>query len=239
MIANKIEQNLFFNENLKDLIASKKEIISKIIESKINNPKNYQFYLDFILGYLSNKPNALYEDLEMCVDTAKLYRQRPDLFDDFKPFSPFELGKKHQSIRKIIDEELLRKTKNEILKLKSEGKLLEGMILNKIYEQNVRNKYEIFYVPGLPKNCSDDDVEKQHMIYCALGKGTDWCTSWPTGTYFKDYIHDDIYVVMVNEQPTYQFNIRKGKINQMMDSRDNSVRVLPKTIIEILENVIK
>lgn len=239
MIANKIEENLLFaNENIKDLIVGKREIISKIIESKISNPKNYQFYLDFILGYLSIKPNALPEDLEMCIDTAVLYRQRPDLFENFKYFHPLELGKKHQEIRKIVNEELLKKTKNEILKLKSEGKLLEGMTLNKIYEHEGKNKYEFYYVPALPKPCTAEEIEKQHVIYCALGKGTDWCTASPTGTYFQDYVHDDIYVIMVNGQPTYQFNIRKGKINQFMDSKDNFVRVLPKSIIEILERLL-
>lgn len=241
MLKQKIKTTLKFLENKNlDKIANKQiDLIVDVIQQKIDNPKHYQFYIDFILGYLTNKPKALFEDLEMCADTAKFYRERPDLFDKFKLLKPFDLGKNHEKIRKIVDEEILAKTKNEILRIKSEGKLLDDMTLNKIYEHTNNNDvFEFYFIPALPKDCTAEEMERQHILYCAVGYGSGWCTAWATGTYYKDYLHDEMYIIHVNKTPQYQFNIRKNKINQFMDSADNSVKVLPRSLIEILEKLV-
>ena len=242
MLKQKIKTTVDFLENkdIEKIVDKKINLIINAIQQKVDNPKHYQFYIDFIFGYLINKPKALLEDLEMCVDTAKFCRERPDLFEEFKNCKPFDLGKNHEKIRKIVDEEILAKSKNEILQLKSEGKLLDGMSLNKIHEhEKDKNLYEFYFIPALKKKCTEEEMDKQHILYCAVGHGSGWCTSWATGTYYKDYVHDDIYAIHINGVPQYQFNIRKNKINQFMDSNDNLVKVLPKSLIEILEKLVE
>jgi hypothetical protein len=236
MIKEKITTSLKFikDKQLKNNVNI--DLVAQIIEKTINNPNRYQFFIDFVFGYLYIKPKALSEDLEMCVDTAKHYRQSPELFENYKNLKPIELGKLHDELREIVNSKIIFNTKNKMLRLKAEGRLLDGMSLEKIYQDS---KYKFYYIPPLPQNCSKQDKDKQHILYCAAGKGTNWCTACPTGTYYEDYVHDHIFVVNILDKPSYQFNVRKDKVMQFMDADDESVGVLPKTLIDKLEKLIE
>lgn len=227
-----------------------KNLIADVIEEKIRNEKQYQFYIDFILGYTRRKPNARKEDLQYAVDLALFYRQVGIPFSLTKSFlknkKPIELGEFYKTIEIYHQGYHQTKTKNYIEKAKQKGELIPGVEPIILHKDEV---YKIYLVPRLNKkefknNCTinekriqENKKNVQHLLYCHLGKGTEWCTANPTGDYYHNYFFDDIYVVHKNNKPFIQFNVvgSKSRIAQMMDVHDVSVEVLDKQLADIIE----
>jgi len=237
MIRDKIQSTLGYLADKKLKTYINMDLMEQIISRSIVNHKHYQFYIDFILGYYTNKNFALEEDIEFALDTAKFFRENPSLYASLNDVVPFELGQICDKVREIMDGHTISMSKNMSIALKTRGELLDGMSHTAVYEDET---YTVYFIAALNKGRGDSEaeIEKQHILYCSLGKSTDWCTATATGTYYKHYIYDDIYVIFMNGKPKYQLNIRDGDINQFMNIQDSSVGVLSKSLLSILEKAL-
>jgi hypothetical protein len=218
------------------LKANKKQemLISNLL--KEIDQKHHQFYIDFFLGYLRYKPKALKEDLKFAFDVARFYKSKPERFE-FRTIKPIKLGsEKFKEITYVFNEHLKSENKSKIQIAKRNGVLIDGVALNVLYEDD---EYKIYFIPKLKKGYSPEQLNEQHLRFCVVGKDTNWCTAHPDGSYYEEYVTDDIYTIHRNDVPLIQFNIRKNKINQMMNINDEEIKVIDKNIINILEKVFK
>ncbi len=210
-----------------------KQIADLLLIKEINK-KHHQFYIDFFLGYLKNKPKALKEDLQHAFDVASFYRDKPERFD-FKNLKPVELGdKKFADISDAHNEYLKTKNKSKMQVAKRNGELIDGVTLDVLYEDE---EYKLYFIPRLKKDYTPEQLDKQHLKFCVVGKDTDWCTAHPDGSYYEEYATDDIYTFHRNGKPYLQFNVKKNKISQMMNVNDESMKTMEKNILRILEEV--
>jgi len=208
------------------------EYIEKILETK--NSKQQQFFIDFLFGFIKNKPKALKEDLQYAFDVASFYKDKPERFD-FKNIKPFDLGSKNfKEISEKFDSYLKSKNKSLIQKAKQNGNLINGITVNILYQDE---KYKLYFIPKLKDNHTPEELDIQHLKFCFVGHGTDWCTANPEGSYYQKYTKHDIYTVHKNNKPFMQFNIVNQKIKQMMDINDTSLPTLNKEVLQILEKV--
>lgn len=244
-----------------DHIADKKDIILQVLKEKNTPPKKEIAFLHFLIGFAFIKKNALLEDIQMAWDTYDYYLKHKseflydgdgfdgDGFNDDDAFAwlnrqsnhidsrspPFELGIRFDEL-----DTFRRQNTKGINKFKAQGKLLPGQKAETVLNQDIKNDlgqiihYTIYKIPGLSKTDAQDKtkIDAQHVMMCHLGKGTKWCTASPQGTYYENYLNDDIYVVHRNGQPQYQlnvtpkqsFNSRTGNdVDQFMDVNDNPV----------------
>jgi len=234
----KIETSIkFLNDKTLKIYKKNRELIARIIEAKTDH-KHHQFYIDYLFGFLKKKPKALKEDIEYAVDLAIFYRSKPERFDfvglRFRDLKPKDIGERYEQIAQVMREDLKTQAKSEIQRAKQRGELIEGVETIIKYKDET---YTIYLVPKLNKGYTPEQLDIQHLIYCHLGKDTDWCTANPDGTYYEPYVTHDVYVIHKNNKPYLQFNIPKTKIDQMMDVHDNEVDVLNKDLIEIIENL--
>lgn len=217
----------------------KKDIICSI-ESKVSNEKHQQYYIDYVLGYLTTKPNAYIEDIEAAIDTAKFFRENKHLYeekgyDKLNEATPTQLGLSHDQLQATMLE-IKQTSKNQWIKMKTDGTLPKGTKIDVAYEDKI---YKVFKVAKLQPNPTEEEKELQHLKYCVIGKDTKWCTANPVGTYYSYYIHDDIYAVWKEGKPLYQFSIKNNSVGQFMDTDDRSVDTLKAELIEILESLFK
>jgi len=67
-----------------------------------------------------------------------------------------------------------------------------------IGQESTENSYNY-----LTKN--QETVDSRHRILCKYGKGGEFCTASPSGSYHRMYIQNDIYILHVNDSVRYQF----------------------------------
>jgi len=196
---------------------------------------HHQFYIDFLLGFIRNKPNALKEDIRYALDVASFYKDKPEQFE-YKSLKPIELGeKKFKEIAKAFNEKIISKNKSKIQKAKQKGKLIDNVTVDVIYEDN---EYKLYFIPKLKNDYSKEELNIQHLKFCFVGYGTEWCTAHPSGNYYEDYVTHDIYTLHFKNKPHSQFNLvgeELKEIDQMMDREDEYISVLNPKIISILE----
>lgn len=215
-----------------------KETVNNLLE---NIPsKRKQFFIDFILGYLKNKPKALKEDFQHAIDVASFYKEKPERFD-LKNRTPIELAEKHfQELATALNEYRKSKNKSEIQNAKRNGKLIDGISVEIKYQDD---EYKVYFIPALKKGYSEEELDIQHLKFCYVGhettlNGGGWCTAHADGSYYQEYATHDIYTIHKNEKPIAQFNIVRGKIKQMMDVNDESLNVLSKKTLIVLNKAL-
>jgi hypothetical protein len=108
--------------------------------------------------------------------------------------------------------------------------------MSRVIEEHFGN-YTFYTIPAAT---NQQEKMNNKQLYCLLGKGTDWCTASPDGTYYEQYVDKlDITVVYQNNKPLYQFGLQEDKINdlcQFMDVKDISVKYIPLDLYYILNN---
>lgn len=210
-----------------------KEIVNNLLEDTPS--KHKQFFIDFILGYLKNKPKALKEDLQHAIDVASFYKEKPERFD-LKNRTPIELAEKHfQELATALNEHRKSKNKSEIQNAKRNGKLIDGISVEIKYQDD---EYKVYFIPALRNGYSEEELDIQHLKFCYVGHETRWCTAHADGSYYQKYATHDIYTIHKNEKPFAQFNIVCGKIKQMMDVKDESLNVLSKKTLIVLNKAL-
>jgi hypothetical protein len=211
---------------------SQEKQISNLL--KDTNKKHHQFYIDFFLGYLKNKPKALKEDLQHAFDVASFYRDKPERFD-FKNLKPVDLGdKKFVDISNAHKEYLKTKNKSKMQVAKRNGELVDGINIDVLYEDA---EFKLYFIPRLKKNYSPEQLDQQHLKFCVVGKDTEWCTANPDGSYYEEYATDDIYTFHHNGKPYLQFNVKNNKISQMMNVQDDPMKIIDKKVLRISKEI--
>lgn len=207
-----------------------KEIIKTVLQRK--NLETFNWFA-FSVGYLTAKPNMFTEDLELAIDVTK---RRIDSRELLKQ----EIGSKgwlvigYESLEYVSqylsDQQQISKRKLE--KMRKQGLTLDedpSLIRLIIDENNVK----VYFLPAV----GDDEniIKKRHLVLCKYGKGTDWCTANPTGSYHVYYKKNNIYTVHFKDKPVYQFvDCNDGNNTQFMDAKDLGVRELEGDIFDVL-----
>jgi hypothetical protein len=210
-------------------IIDKPFIIKTVLKEK--NIENFNWF-SFSIGYYSAKPGFFKEDLELAIDVTK---QRIDS----RELPKTEIGTKGWLIigyeaKDKVQEYLQshRQVSNRQLeKMKKSGMSLdenENLIKMVVNEGNIK----IYHLPSLK---SSDHVKERHLLLCKYGKGTDWCTAQPSWDAHTGYTRDTIYIVHVDDKPTYQFvSCTDGRNQQFMDTRDQYVNRLNGDVYDAL-----
>lgn len=214
------------------IFKKQKDIIIRVLSRK--NLENIN-WLSFSLGYLTKK-FFQEEDLDLAIEVTKNRINRRDLLkSDIGRLGWFQIGRE---VDKFVKEHILQQ--QEISNRQKKRLQKQGDILEKD-EELIRfvakeDNYELILLPKLnihPDFIEEkkEKVESRKRLLCKYGKGTEWCTANPTGTYDSYYLNNDIYIVNENNKPKYQFvgcNSAGGRAGssglQFMDIHDESVK---------------
>jgi hypothetical protein len=229
-------------EYLNNIIPTEQEVLIKFI-LKEKNIENFNWF-SFSIGFLSVKPRFLREDLELAIDVTKRRINNGDL-------PKTEIGEKGwlmigfeslNYVREYLQQQQTLSNRQK-LKLRKTGETLaEDENLIKLIEQ--KDDLKLYFLPRvLDDSRSWDNIdyvkqrESRKRLLCKYGKGTDWCTANPTGSFHEYYTDQDIYILHENDQPKYQFTgCHRGITPQFMDVKDFSVQELSEKDMEFLQN---
>jgi hypothetical protein len=220
--------------------------IKQVLKEK--NIENLNWF-NFCIGFLSVKQNFFKEDLELAIEVTKNRIASRELPKN-------EIGSKgwlvvgFESLEHVRN--YLRKqqeiSNRQKLRLRKKGETLEEdeNLVKLLYQ---KDDLKLYLLPSIAADKDNkyhdnwDDAEylskreSRKRILCKLGKGTDWCTANPSGSFHKYYVDRDIYVFHKNDQPKYQFTgCHRGLNPQFMDVKDEGVTKITNEEMEFLNN---
>jgi protein tyrosine phosphatase (PTP) superfamily phosphohydrolase (DUF442 family) len=232
LISESVESLTAYQPN-NNIIAKHKipqEIVSKIYGLVSSMPETEQIpFSQYLLGFYLSKSNARDEDYQRAIDNYGFYRKNKSLYPYIKG-QPFELGTRNNGIQEIKDNNFSNTRKKKL------GKQLNDIDMSRVVTEHFGD-YTFYTIPAA-KNEQEKMNNKQ--LYCLLGKGTEWCTASPDGTYYEMYVDElDITIIYKNNKPLYQFGLytngNVGKLCQFMDVDDNEVMYIPIGLYLILK----
>jgi uncharacterized membrane protein YecN with MAPEG domain len=206
------------------------DIVNKVynLVSKLSEQEQIP-YSQYLLGFYLSKSQARDEDYQRALENYSFYRKnKSSLYSQYKA-QPFDLGKENSVIQTIKDNNFSNTRKKKL------GKQLSDVDMSRVVTERFGD-YTFYTIPA-----SKNEQEKMNnkQLYCLLGKGTEWCTASPDGTYYEQYVDKlDITVIQKDGKPLYQFGLNpNGNIDrlcQFMDVYDNSTEFIPLDLYRIL-----
>ena len=220
--------------------------IKQVLKEK--NIENLNWF-NFCIGFLSVKQNFFKEDLELAIEVTKNRIASRELHKN-------EIGSKGWLVVGFESLEYVRsylRKQQEIsnrqkLRLRKKGETLEEdeNLVKLLYQ---KDDLKLYLLPSIAADKDNkyidnwDDAEylskreSRKRILCKLGKGTDWCTANPSGSFHAYYVDQDIYVFHKNDQPKYQFTgCHRGLNAQFMDVKDEEVTEITNEEMEFLNS---
>jgi len=234
---------------LDTIVESFKNIIVQVLKEK--NLENLNWF-SFCVGYLSVK-HFRKEDLELAIDVTKNMISSGEITKpEIGSKGWYRIGveaKSHVESYLISSQSL---SNRRMLKMKKTGESINEKDYIELKAQEGDLKlYKLRGLSGptdidLVQEEGPEDLEKEikerKLVLCKYGKGTKWCTANPSGNYDRYYAHNNIFIVIKDNKPMFQFvsclDVDKQN-HQFMNTEDNEIRDLPDDIYDFLEKYAK
>lgn len=221
------------------------QIVVRVLKEK--NIENYNWFC-FSLGCIvSYNGNMHEEDLRASIDETKRRIAAGEL-------PKTEIGRKGWLVigsesKEHVDESIRRN--QQVSKRKQEKLRKLGITLNedprliKVFAEE--NNFVIYLCPKMPVWTANDAeyksgeaanlVNERHAILCKYGKGGNFCTADPTGTFHRSYLRNNIYIFHVNNKVKYQFvDCNDGSNRQFMTIENKFPEEIEKDEFNFLVN---
>jgi hypothetical protein len=220
------------------LVDTNKQNMIKQALTSTTSTKNHdnQNYFRYLIGFATTKPNFRVEDLQRALDAVDWMLQTNKLTNTQASTAGwYNVGKNAPEYIKEKETEGIiaaQPSKTQQLKMKK-----AGIAPDELTPIAKSKEYKLYMVNGVdPENKAE--VNKKHMMLCKYGKGSNWCTADPTGTYHEQYAKNNIFILHQNDQPMYQFAKVQDDVNhdtlQFMNKNDQLICVVEPSSFKFL-----